>query len=297
MTKLNINTSCVICGTNVFKDSINLDDNQKIMFDLYDKDFYGGALSKIFKKEDCHLLRCDKCKHIQYKKKFSSESLSEMYLAHSTFRKSGLGKPKPPPNIIQIPKWSLNILRTLYNLSKKNPTLLDFGAGFGHWSRAAASLGFNVTAYEPNSSRVHSDIQFINNLHMLKNRKFDVIICNQVLEHALEPNNIVKELSRLCHKHTYVYISVPNVGRLSFKTLISDWPYNGKNNHLLAPFQHIQGFNMNSFLLLMKNNNLKVSIKAQLMLGIFGWLRILSFFIGKTTPRLGTTSLIFKKIL
>jgi len=289
-----LHKTCVACGSENFGETVKLTKTKIKMFNKYDQDYYNGALSTIFHKNDCHLLKCSKCNHIQYANKFSKNSLNKMYQAHYEVKVSKLKKSKS--SIKELQHVSVNLLHRLYKITKKkNPDLLDFGAGAGLWSKAAISAGFNVTAYEPNSIRVDPKIQFVENWKDIENKKYDIIVCNQVLEHLSEPFLAVQQLLHVSHDKTLLYFSVPNVGKYSFKKITHDWPYNGTGNHIIAPFQHLNGFNMKSMIKLLNNNNLRVSVKAHLSLGIFGWSRIFAFWIGRYIPRFSTTTLIFKK--
>ena len=132
------------------------------------------------------------------------------------------------------------------NLSTR-PSMLDYGSGSGLWARIANELGYNVIAYEPHASRNQLENKCTTSWEDIANNKFDVVVCNQVLEHIQYPCTDLEKIATVCKKNTLLYCSVPNADFKSEEEIYSEWPFNGKESHILAPFQHINGFTHESF--------------------------------------------------
>lgn len=91
----------------------------------------------------------------------------------------------------------------------KNKNVLDFGSGFGITASHFAKEN-NVVAVEPSEETVESRckenqyeqiVGSTEELRKLKSESFDLIICHNVLEYALDRENILNEFSRLLKKN------------------------------------------------------------------------------------------------
>ena len=102
-----------------------------------------------------------------------------------------------------------------------NPAILEIGCGIGNYSLTLAESGYSVTAvdidyesllYLKNSDRTHTiniicaDVtsQFINN------KKFDIIIASEVLEHLYSPHSCLNMIRSMLHDDGFVFITIPN---------------------------------------------------------------------------------------
>ena len=217
-----------------------------------------------------------------------------MYEAHAKLREE---KRKVSKRDLKSGRADVAVAKLLSSLKDQvgpNASLLDYGAGEGTWSIAAEKLGFKVVAYEPHSIRVSSSVDHASRWCEIEREKFDVIICNQVLEHLNRPSLAVERLKAVSHQDTLIFVSVPNARKLSLQVLARSWPYNGKGNHVVAPFQHLQGFSMKSLLALMARQEFRVDLRAQILLGPVGWRRLVQIIFGKLWVNVGTTALLFK---
>jgi len=179
--------------------------------------------------------------------------------------------------------------------NKKKPLLLDWGAGFCLWSEAAYRTGFEVVAYEPNGFRATKSAHYelCTNISDLKNSKFDFILCEQVLEHVKNPFSFLKEIKLCMHDDTILRITVPNIHRSgNKKNMINEWPYNGRNNHILAPYQHLHGFNQSSLEHLIKRSGLKFLLNVPIIK--YDFLNQIRRLIGGRITKLSTTRFYLK---
>lgn len=288
------NYQCRACGKTKFNSLVYLDEKKELMLRKYDEAYYGGSLLEIFALSDFVLINCTSCEHIQYAQEFSDEKLAAMYAAHAKHREGRQGTKKQS----RIDDIDPSIKRLLVTLGRKfgsGAKLLDYGAGGGVWSDAAAKLGFNVVAYEPHSFRVNPNVHHVSQWKEVESEKFDVIICNQVLEHLTNPIEATERMRAVSHKDTLFFVAVPNARMESFQRVAQSWPYSGDGNHVVAPFQHLQGFGMKSFLSLMTRQELCVDIGAHIRLGPVGWRRLIQLALGKFLKRWGTTALILRR--
>jgi len=222
---------------------MQLDEIRKQSFCDYSNKYYDGLLESWLDKIQPILMKCESCGHIFYKNVPDKDMLGEMYA--SVKRSSLSPDPSRSPNKEMLLKMS-----KLKNIvSKKNPTFLDYGAGYGRWSEAAFQVGFNVISFEPHANRANKDCKYevIYEESLLEERKFDVIWLEQVLEHIPNPADALIKIKRYMNADSILSLSVPNINRAKERNKIWElWPYNGSSSHTLAPYQHLHGFSQMS---------------------------------------------------
>ena len=97
---------------------------------------------------------------------------------------------------------------------KKNLNILDFGAGGGANIKMLSKYGF-VNIYEPHlKTQKYLRIKFKNKkkykiLNKIDNKKFDLIILADVLEHIKNDKNLIKKLKTNLSKKGHILITVP----------------------------------------------------------------------------------------
>jgi SAM-dependent methyltransferase len=265
----------------------SLDAQNASRFAQYDDLKYGGLLSKWTESIPPVVSRCRVCGHCWYLNQPEPQQLSIMY-AEAKPLTSGL---RVSREASQYMRQEMRRLTKLLRSNEKPSTLLDFGSGLGRWSRAAVLEGFSVTAYEPSlerGSEKNTPFELVHSIDELKNRKFDAIQLEQVLEHVPDPIVTLKKLHELCKPHTVIRITVPNLLRdQDGEKVWSTWPFDGRTPHFLAPFEHLHGFTPKSLDTLLKRAGFKnIGIKNEAKSAGANLLRRL---IGRYHPILNST--------
>lgn len=110
----------------------------------------------------------------------------------------------------------------------KNKKILDLGSGMGGFLVAMRRRGYNILGLEINpdycditelrGKRYNLDIKVIKaageNIP-LKSEMFDFIYCNDVLEHSIDPDKVLKESFRVLKNTGQMYVTIIN--RFGFK--------------------------------------------------------------------------------
>ncbi len=116
-------------------------------------------------------------------------------------------------------------------ISLEGKKVLDYGCGDGGTSQTLAKLGAEVTSVDikPELEQFcrNSRIVFFNAQNRelyLKAQRYDIVILQDVLEHVLNPEQLIKEINYSLRSGGLIYLSTPN--RFSLLNIISDPHWN-----------------------------------------------------------------------
>ena len=159
-----------------------------------------------------------------------------------------------------------NILK---NLKKKNNiNVLDYGSGNSEFSLFKEKYKLNnLVSYDPlypnNINEIFKSINInskaINNLENIKEEKFDIIICQSVIEHVTDPNKELSNMKNLLNDGGIIYINNPYMNiRKDLKKLKSAKQIN-KNDYISCyHIDHVNYIMPKLFVKLCKKNNLEL---------------------------------------
>lgn len=157
------------------------------------------------------------------KEELSKYYESEDYISHSN-KKNGLIS-----FIYQIVRsFTLkNKLNIIEHFQKDKGTLLDIGAGTGHFLDLAQKNNWSVTGIEPNDgakqTAAKKGIPFIENIQNLPSESYDVITMWHVLEHVFDLDEQINELKRVLKPNGVLLIAVPNFRSFDAKYYKQFW--------------------------------------------------------------------------
>lgn len=106
-------------------------------------------------------------------------------------------------------------IKRLGNIIKKDYHILDIGCGPGYFLDACRSITNNLVGIEKNriERKFVSDelnIKCYEDIDNLEERKFDLIVLNQILEHIHNPKKFIEQNLRLLKKGGNLVIEVPS---------------------------------------------------------------------------------------
>jgi 2-polyprenyl-3-methyl-5-hydroxy-6-metoxy-1,4-benzoquinol methylase len=143
---------------------------------------------------------------------------------------------------------------------KKNIKYLDIGCGTGFVVESAKKKGWDATGIDLNSSGIdfgkkrnlnlfNCDLDyFIKNINGKK--KYDVITLFDVLEHIVDPKELICKIKNILEKNGLIYSYVPNFNSAS-KILF------GEKAHFIWPSHHLTYWTPETIVNFFKNLNLK----------------------------------------
>jgi 2-polyprenyl-3-methyl-5-hydroxy-6-metoxy-1,4-benzoquinol methylase len=122
---------------------------------------------------------------------------------------------------------------------KTTGTLLDYGAGTGHFAAYMKRKGWEVTGLEPSEHaraealRAHKlELLPTTSLAKLPQKSFDVLTMWHVLEHIQNVHDELHALRRLLRKDGWAFIAVPNIQSLDAKHYGKHWAAYDVPRHL-----------------------------------------------------------------
>lgn len=184
--------------------------------------------------------KCDRCRNI-YAYNFPVSMMGEMNGHYTT------GNEK---RVIQ-PRYPLRIYGDIFNKCKQyteGTKYLEIGVGNGEMLACAMEMGFEADAVEickedciNVSSALGVDIKWCDFMEFETNKKYDVIIMGDVLEHVSQPVKALQKAYDLLSEKGVFWLSTPNFNS-SFSRLMKfeDAMWNQKNHFTYFSFETLK---------------------------------------------------------
>ncbi|MFT5503848.1 MAG: SAM-dependent methyltransferase [Gammaproteobacteria bacterium] len=141
----------------------------------------------------------------------------------------------------------VEMINRLINRPPGQVAILEFGMGWGYWSRMAQAYGYQVEGFELSQERIaHAKSMGLTVIDQLPTGdRYDFIFSNQVFEHLPDPLETMIRLGSCLKPDGYIYIRVPD-GRGVYNQLKKL----GWNSALDAihPLEHINCFTRRSLI-------------------------------------------------
>ena len=157
----------------------------------------------------------------------------------------------------QASKEPSDISRRLNNLAQsiqllkkvEKPKALDFGFGYAMTLSLLDAIGMHSLGFDPSISRVSRAKAASLNVtqsfdEVLAQGPFDLIICDNVLEHVPIPRDTIRELARVSAKDAVMYVSVPAYEKQRIRKLKIDIEREIMHDMALNPWEHLNYFDL-----------------------------------------------------
>jgi SAM-dependent methyltransferase len=163
--------------------------------------------------------------------------------------------------------YAVGILKCAESIFRKG-RVLDIGAGRGETLRAARDLSWDAIGIEPSikfadRAREYSGAEVYESLQdCFPSESFDFVVLAGVIEHLYDPNETIREISRILKPGGVLFVDAPNesglyfqLGNLYQKLRGRDWVVNLAPT--FSPF-HVLGFSPSSLRKLLSKHDLRI---------------------------------------
>lgn len=198
--------------------------------DSPDQELFMNSIDYSVSKEAFSIVCCKSCgfhftSPIPDETSIGSYYKSESYVSHSSSKKGVINR------IYHWVRWySLRRKVSLINSLSKEKSVLDIGAGTGHFLKQAKKAGWKVTGLEPDSdarslAKSVNDVDLLDqqSLYSLENESFDVITMWHVLEHVYHLKKDVLRITELLKPEGTLVVAVPNMDSYDAKHYKEYW--------------------------------------------------------------------------
>ncbi len=222
--------------------------------------------SIVFKVYGAKYIQCQDCLHCFVSEVLSKKALEQFYSRGKDYHKIYIDKRTADFRVDQVAtpkaKWVINQFKRVYN--RKSKSLLDVGAGGGHFVKSCRDLGLEAEGIEISRSErqfckecfgfelLNKD--FVKEWNRFKD--YEVITFWGVIEHIPNPPEMLKVASRIISgKEGFVVSEVPRWN--CFSTAVQKVFSNSVIRHL-DPLGHIHCFTDTSLSKVYEISNLKI---------------------------------------
>jgi 2-polyprenyl-3-methyl-5-hydroxy-6-metoxy-1,4-benzoquinol methylase len=198
--------------------------------DSTDQELFMNSIDYSVSKEAFSIVCCKSCgfhftSPIPDETSIGSYYKSESYVSHSSSKKGVINR------IYHWVRWySLRRKVSLINSLSKEKSVLDIGAGTGHFLKQAKKAGWKVTGLEPDSdarslAKSVNDVDLLDqqSLYSLEKESFDVITMWHVLEHVYHLKKDVLRITELLKPEGTLVVAVPNMDSYDAKHYKEYW--------------------------------------------------------------------------
>lgn len=199
------------------------------------------------------LFICKKCSMIYLKIENSiQKKINKYYSLSNHFLKPGYISSDQKIRREGQVNW---VIESIPNYKEKIHSILDIGSGSGYFLNVFKKKGIkNLLGIDFSKSM----ISFMKKKYLIKGKvgdfnkisnkvKYDLISCIQVLEHTINPKNIIKKAKKILNLNGYIFIEVPDSEKPRYNQLPGFYV-----------FDHIYHFTEKSLCTLLENNGFEI---------------------------------------
>ena len=234
--------ACPLCGTGnaaVLSDISYTDPELRAFIES----FYAGRVNvDALAQGSYRVVQCGRCDFV-YQDPILDDAGMQMLYRDWVDQERSLGKKQnAPAKLYQQYAGQLKTLSQLFDKLPSQTRVLDFGMGWGYWSRMAQAHGYDVSGFELSPPRCEHaremGLKVIDELAQ-DGDGFDFIFANQVFEHLADPAGVLKELCGCLNNDGILYLRVPDGRGVADRLRGQGW---SPGLDAIHPLEHINCF-------------------------------------------------------
>ena len=250
-------SECPFCNRNKFKSIFKKNYSSKELSSFIENYYKSNTLNKILKNKFYELCECLNCKGVFQKYVPNDELSNFLYNEIISTRESFDKKKNYIKNNIKKLNQDYLMINNLFEKKIDNIKILEFGSGWGFWSKFMKSKSLSISTCEFSENRhqhlIKSEIKNFKYLEEI-NDKFDLIYSEEVLEHVTYPLKILNQLKKKLKEGGFMFHRFPS--SFLFKTKVN-YKYVPKKD-CAHPLEHINIINKESFIHMCEILNLNI---------------------------------------
>lgn len=235
--------TCPACGHNKLTRLCEIAFSHSSIADFLQTFYQSRIKLALLNEHHYTVCECERCKLVFQQLILNPDGMELLYSqwisAGQSLRKRQQGKPR------LFRKYAAEC-ETIARMTGKPPhktRVIEFGMGWGYWSRMAAAFNYNVTGLELSSERIaHAQamgVAVADDFSQVEPSSADFIYANQVLEHVADPRDIIVQLKSLLAPSGILLLRVPDGKGIANTLRNSGWHPSLEAIH---PLEHINAF-------------------------------------------------------
>ncbi|MFV2031913.1 MAG: class I SAM-dependent methyltransferase [Gammaproteobacteria bacterium] len=255
--QLYLRLDCPVCGNGTVKTLYEtpFSDPQLRQFLL---EFYRGrAKLDSLADEKYQISKCQRCGFIYQTNVLNEDGMLALYSEWVDAKKSLQKKQTAKARLFKQYARQIEILSWLFKQPPRQVKVLEYGMGWGYWSRMAQAFGFDVRGLELSPERAaHARSLGVEVIDRLPGdeSQFHFIYANQVFEHLPAPLETLQQLAAQLKPDGVVYLRVPDGRDVEKRLRHSGW---SPDLDAIHPLEHINCFTRSTLRHLASNAGLE----------------------------------------
>jgi SAM-dependent methyltransferase len=207
-------TACPVCKSKALRELFNLPFSDRRFKAFFDEQYGADVVSLEVARGRFIVAECADCACVIQLDILDPTGMRELYEGWVSETRSLDKKRLSGTALFATYFRDLRIIEHLVGIPSHEIMLLEFGMGWGFWSRLARALNFNVIGAELSHTRIEyaqqQGIEVATDLGAIQDCQFHAIFADQVFEHLPNPSEMMMELARLLKPRGIMYIKVPH---------------------------------------------------------------------------------------
>ncbi len=188
------------------------------------------------------VLKCNQCKFIYQGHILNETGMAALYGKWVDSATSLKKKQAAKSKLYRQYAAQIGLLSRIFPQPPHLIKILEFGMGWGYWSRMAKAHGYQVEGLELSPERAaYARAMGINVIDSLPSEQniYHFIYANQVFEHLPEPLATLQDLVSRLRPEGLIYLRVPDGRKVEKQLLTAGW---APNLDAIHPLEHINCF-------------------------------------------------------
>lgn len=229
-----------------------------LVLDKFLSEFYHQKLNTSqLEQQPFQIDQCNQCEFIYQPFVLNETGMATLYGEWVDSKTSLKKKKTAKAKLYKQYSGQIEIIARLFKQKPHTINILEFGMGWGYWSRMAQAFGYNVSGLELSPERVeHARSMGLKVIEEIPDdAKYHFIYANQVFEHLENPLTLLKDLTNHLTKNGIIYLRVPDGSGIKDRLINSGW---SNNMDAIHPLEHINCFTRKTLIKLAEEAGLKV---------------------------------------